>query len=188
MPKPETPYAKDELMLFLEQSYQDVRVFFAELDDATFFRPQGEAWSPAQHLDHLCRAVAPLAQAMVLPKLVLRFRFGKGPGTSRTYDEIREVYLAGLERGVKARGRFLPTADVDDPTRAADVHKERLRDWQRAGHALISATTRWREEHLDGYFLPHPAIGKLTIREMLFFTLYHNRHHLERVRSRLTDG
>jgi len=30
---------------------------------------------------------------------------------------------------------------------------------------------------VDQYQLPHPVLGKLTIREMLFFTIYHNLRH-----------
>ena len=33
------------------------------------------------------------------------------------------------------------------------------------------------EKDLDNYILPHPLLGKLTIREMLFFTIYHVQHH-----------
>lgn len=33
------------------------------------------------------------------------------------------------------------------------------------------------EEELDNYILPHPLIGKTTIREMLYFTIYHVQHH-----------
>ncbi len=29
--------------------------------------------------------------------------------------------------------------------------------------------------------MPHPLIGRLTVREMLFFTLLHTRHHLDRI-------
>ena len=30
---------------------------------------------------------------------------------------------------------------------------------------------------LDAVLLPHPLLGKLTVREMLFFTVYHVQHH-----------
>ena len=33
------------------------------------------------------------------------------------------------------------------------------------------------EKDLDFYVLPHPLIGKLTLREMLFFCIYHVQHH-----------
>ena len=56
--------------------------------------------------------------------------------------------------------------------------------------AQIQATTvlrNWRDTDLDKYFLPHPLLGKLTIREMLFFTLYHDRHHVNNVRKLLDN-
>ena len=39
------------------------------------------------------------------------------------------------------------------------------------------------EEDLDYYVLPHPLLGKLTLREMLYFTIYHVKHHEKQIRS-----
>lgn len=50
---------------------------------------------------------------------------------------------------------------------------------------LWSAIDVWRDADLDRYLLPHPLLGKLTLREMLFFTLYHNYHHVQSVAARL---
>jgi hypothetical protein len=51
--------------------------------------------------------------------------------------------------------------------------------WLQIGQRLIGAVKRnWGESELDSYILPHPILGKLTIREMLFFTLYHDTLHL----------
>ena len=47
-------------------------------------------------------------------------------------------------------------------------------------------TLRWSEKKLDRYQAPHPALGKLTIREMLYFTIFHNVHHARLVAERLT--
>jgi hypothetical protein len=44
--------------------------------------------------------------------------------------------------------------------------------------ALHAALGRWGERSLDRLRLPHPALGTLTVREMLLFTLYHNLHHV----------
>jgi hypothetical protein len=38
---------------------------------------------------------------------------------------------------------------------------------------------------LERIRLPHPLLGRLTTREMLFFTLYHNQHHVEVAKRRL---
>ncbi len=49
---------------------------------------------------------------------------------------------------------------------------------------LVGKIPGWSEAALDRYRLPHPLLGKLTVREMLFFTLYHNAHHLDQVAGR----
>ena len=53
---------------------------------------------------------------------------------------------------------------------------------------LWLAIGSWREQDLDRYVLPHPLLGKLTLREMLFFTLYHNYHHVRNVAARLQSA
>ena len=53
---------------------------------------------------------------------------------------------------------------------------------KRAGDSLVTAVGKWRERDLDKYRLPHPVLGKISVREMLFFTHYHDLHHLEIVR------
>jgi hypothetical protein len=50
---------------------------------------------------------------------------------------------------------------------------------------LGRALGRWSEQELDRVTLPHPLLGKLTAREVAYFTVYHGRHHVEAVRRRL---
>jgi len=49
----------------------------------------------------------------------------------------------------------------------------------------VRAITAWGDDALDRYRLPHPLIGKLTLREMLVFTLFHFDHHRDNVARRL---
>jgi uncharacterized damage-inducible protein DinB len=53
---------------------------------------------------------------------------------------------------------------------------------------LCAAIAQWPETALDARRLPHPLIGRLTVREMLLFTVYHNRHHLENVQRRFASA
>ena len=55
-----------------------------------------------------------------------------------------------------------------------------------AAAALVTEVERWSERAMDRYRLPHPLLGQLTVREMLFFTLYHNVHHIHVVARRLS--
>jgi len=59
-----------------------------------------------------------------------------------------------------------------------------LGKWQSVVPNLSAAVRRWDEAALDRYQLPHPILGKLTVREMLYFTLYHLGHHAQIVAAR----
>ena len=151
-------------------------------EDAFFDRPAPDVWSPAENLLHLLRSVGAVASAMRYPKLVLRALFGRARA-SRRYAEVVELYQARLDRGAKAMGRYLPV--LDEPVDAAAKARSRdrlLAGWDREAMALVTALERWNEKELDRLRLPHPLLDKLTVREMLFFTLYHNRYHAKVVR------
>ena len=66
--------------------------------------------------------------------------------------------------------------------RAAELYEQRK--LQEAVDELRAAIARWPDRSLDRYQLPHPLLGKLTLREMLIFTAYHQMHHLEGVKRR----
>jgi len=42
---------------------------------------------------------------------------------------------------------------------------------------LIAKISNWKDEDLDHFLLPHPLLGKITLREMLYFTDFHILHH-----------
>jgi hypothetical protein len=49
--------------------------------------------------------------------------------------------------------------------------------WSKASKELILVAEKWDEGELDQYQLPHPTLGKRTIREMFYFTIFHNLRH-----------
>jgi hypothetical protein len=126
--------------------------------------------------------VRPVALALGLPRFVLWLRFGRGAGASRSFEALREAYLARLAAGATA-GRFTPSPQPP-PMDAAAYRDSVLGSWRAANADLRARVAGWNEAALDRYLLPHPALGTLTVREMLFFTLYHNAHHLNLVASR----
>jgi hypothetical protein len=42
---------------------------------------------------------------------------------------------------------------------------------------MVDFINKWKAADMEIYLLPHPLLGKLTIREMLLFTIYHIEHH-----------
>ncbi len=148
---------------------------FGELSDEEFLAPQGSHWSPAGHLRHLAKSVRAVARGMRLPAVALLF-FGLARGRSRSYEEIREAYGEALAAGGKA-GRFAPGGGERDRDSV-------ISEWLSSNRQLTDALAEWSEKALDRYRLPHPLLGKLTVREMLFFTIHHNAHHARRVLER----
>jgi hypothetical protein len=156
--------------------------YLMTLSDDQFFAPQGEAWSPADHLRHLEKSSTPLVLALKLPRWALALRFGRGTGRSRSFDEIRAVYRQRLAEGGQA-GRFAPRA-MPIPPDQAGTRRDIMNAWTRVTVELQNAIGRWPADALDRQLLPHPLLGPLTVREMIAFTVYHTSHHLRRVAER----
>ncbi len=166
---------KPELLSKLKESNQRVVNWFAEISTDKFFQREGEAWSASDNLDHLIKSHKPIAKALKLPKFTLRTMFGSANQPSRGYEAICQVYKDTLAAGGVASGRFLPNQQIPDNPEA--IKKDLLNQFSNASADLVSVAEKWAEADLDGYLLPHPLIGKLTIREMLYFTIYHNLRH-----------
>jgi hypothetical protein len=187
------PYSKDEIMAALSAETDAVHTFFAEIDhgatdrsplqQSSFFTAPAGVWSPAENLVHLIKSSAPVVMALKLPKIALRLRFGKAKMPSRTLAVVRAMYTEVAVAGdAVATGDYVP--EVDDFS--AESRTRILSKWQSKSAELVAVTGKWSEHDLDKYVLPHPLLGTMTVREILFFTLYHNLHHVNDV-QRLLD-
>jgi DinB superfamily len=157
--------------------------YWGGFDTAAFLAPVGDAWSPADNVRHLTKSMRAVTRGLGVPRLLLLLAFRRGQTRSRPYDAVREVYRARLAQGASA-GRFAPEARPAPPD--PDAERARIMAYHAtAVEALCAATERWPEPALDRRRLPHPLLGPLTVREMLFFTLYHNQHHVDNVRRRI---
>ena len=108
----------------------------------------------------------------------IEFLFGKTNRPSKTYDELVTKYKAKLAAGGRASGPFIP------PLSILKKKDELMKKYTEQKQKLISKIEKQSEKDLDVYILPHPLLGKVTLREMLYFTIHHNEHHLETARSR----
>lgn len=168
---------KDEIAQALNESHEAFLEFAGGLSDEDFNASRNEKWSTAEQVDHIRRGIAPLAQAFALPKFVPRMLFGKAASASRDYDTIVATYRQKLAEGGRASGRFIPDSDHERTALAAAVRSKLS--------SLIKGFSKLSEEELDAIRLPHPILGKLTVREMLYFTIYHVRHHHRAARVNL---
>ena len=57
------------------------------------------------------------------------------------------------------------------------IKREILDRWSSVSTELVIQAEKWQENEMDLYQLPHPLLGNLTVREILYFTIYHNLRH-----------
>jgi hypothetical protein len=169
---------KQQIVAALNEKIDAFNKYISQLNKEQFEISANGKWSAGQNLDHLIRAIKPLQVAYSLPKFALVVLFGKANRPPRTYDELVIKYKAKLNAGGKASGPFIPPAvDFEKKDRL-------LKKYATQKQKLIKKIEKQSETDLDKYILPHPLLGKLTLREMLYFTIHHNEHHLDLLKSR----
>ena len=165
----------------LHQAVESVCEYVRKLSKEQFvFAPTGK-WNAGQQLDHLIRSIKPLNLAYALPVAILKLRFGVANRPSKTYAGLVDKYETKLAGGGRASGRFIPEMIPFES-------KDKLCDkYQKEKEKLNRKISRMEEPVLDKYILPHPLLGMLTLREMLFFTIHHNHHHLNLMKKYLEE-
>ena len=175
------PRNREELRDALYTSFSAVdSVASAATEEQFSYRPRGIKWSMGENLDHLVLSSMGIASALGRPKDFFT-RFGTPDQPSRPYRELATRYFINM-RGAKSLPDYSP--DPQQPK----TREELLNSWQMICDKYDERLQQhWTEEELDQYVLRHPRFGKLTMREMLCFTIYHNYHHLEAMRRTLED-
>jgi hypothetical protein len=168
----------EQIIIKTQEAFAAVPALCITIPDNRFFESRGEKWSGAQHVRHLVISTKTTTAAYALPKFIVRLVAGRPNRSSRTYDELVEKYRAKLQAGGKASGRYIPKE-------IKPASKEKLfRDWDRSTQEYIKALrSNWKDAQLDQYIVPHPLLGKITLRELGYFTIYHTYHHMESIRN-----
>lgn len=180
------PFAKNELIANFGKANKDVSTYFSSVALTQFFTAPVNRWSPAANLDHLIKSITPVSLALRLPTFLLAILFGKATVGSKRIGQIKQIYLGKLAEGAKASRAFTPKSDNNpsDPAKSKDFL---LAKWDKATEKLMLSFSEWNENDLETIRLPHPILGKLTVREMMLFTLYHYSHHTNNVEKLLSE-
>ena len=174
---------KPELIQQLKIHHSNFADYIINLSETDFlFSLNNEKWTSGQQLEHIVMSVIPLVKALSLPTFVLGFVFGKANRSSKTYDELIAKYHSKLQAGGIAPARFSPKKiSVKE---SVQVKNKLLKLVDKLCHQL----EKLNESQLDKYILPHPLLGKLTLREMFYFTSYHVQHHLKIAKQNLSKA
>ncbi len=164
---------KKEIIAATQTAKNDLLTTLNNVDDALFLKSRGEKWGIAENVIHLEMSVKPLNSAYLLPKFVLNWKFGKPNRPSRTYDELVARYkerVASVTVANASPFKPLLPQGADRQSIVESFEKQHL--------TYLKRFDAWSESDLDSIILPHPALGKITLREMGFFTAMHiGLHH-----------
>lgn len=155
----------------LNENHQLFIEYIHSLSNDQFEQSKNDKWTPGQQLEHIFLSIRPVRLILSAPKFILSLVWGKAKRPSKTYDELINKYKLKLTQGGRASAMFLPKS-VSFNKRLA-LSSSILKEI----NFLNKSLEKYSEEDLDHYILPHPLLGKITIREMMYFTICHVEHH-----------
>ena len=139
------------------------------------YTPSPNRWSVGQHIFHLRQANNALLKGLKIPNIIKRYQFGKRNRASRNYDVVVQNYNNKLSK--------IPPGTVAPISKSMpqpkDILREKcLKDLYILTEKIKKKSTKLSDNTLDNLLLPHPLMGKMTIRELLMWNAYHTQHHL----------
>lgn len=172
---------RNELIDKLNKNYISFIEYINSLTDDEFVVSLNDKWTAGQQLDHILRSVKPLTQ-ILSAKSRIESNFGMTERRSLSYEEIVNNYKIELEKGGQATGKFVPEKiNSNQKNELTAALSDNLKK-------LLENLTDYTDQELDNLVLPHPLLGNLTIREMIYFTIYHVGHHHEKIKQNFVSS
>ncbi len=170
---------KQELKNELQKVHSEFAGYVLELNDTDFCFAYPAKWSAGQHLQHIVLSVGTLNRAIGNTDFMRPIAEMEPQRLPFSIDELSEVYRSVIKKGTQAPARFVPEV-------VQTGEKQQIEDaLHKVLAALCSHIDEYTEPQLDEFTLPHPFIGRLSLREMLYFTIYHAQHHFLLARQNL---
>ena len=170
---------KTEIITAVENAFTKFSQTCNGIEDVTFFKRPDEKWSVAENVQHLIISTNTSSLAWYLPLFLVRWIGGTPNRNSRTYDELKDKYYKKLSEGGRASSRFVPK-----PIEIKYGKQKLMDNWNKAIAKFIKTLNKNRSENdLDNYLVKHPLLGRITLRELGYFTIFHTEHHLHSIQK-----
>lgn len=152
--------------------------YIDRLDEQKFIYSLNGKWSAGQHLQHILLTIMPFSKVLS-SKEFIQEKFGYIDRLTWDYETVLDNYL---KTSLKAPEQFLPKERIhlNQKTQIISEIHENLKN-------IENLLNQFSEDELDTMSLPHPLLGKLTIREMFYLMSYHPLHHMKQIEQILED-
>jgi hypothetical protein len=135
--------------------------------------PAGK-WTTGQHIVHLIQSTKPLVRALSLPGFVLRWKFGSANRPSRDYETIVARYH---EKLAAVNGQVVSPFSQNMPATPPEGKEALIAELAALNKKLNRKMAGYSDAQLDNLLVPHPLMGRMTLREILMWNAYHTEHH-----------
>lgn len=169
---------KSEIIQELKRIQHGLTASIQPLTQSQFDAGTDTSWSASGYLKHLILSNKPFVRGLSFPKDKLADRFGQSTQPPRSYDALVAMYQSRLDDGIRAEDYEAVTPiSYRLPEGITDEKAYFIEVWNETHEKMFTELENWEDADLDKYQLPHPAINLISIREMLYFTIYHNNLH-----------
>lgn len=166
---------KEEIADLLEEKHQVLFNWLESQPDDNWEKGPDEKWTVGQQILHLVSSLQLLNNALSYPRFFLKYKFGLCNREPRAYNTIVKRYQEKLLNNKDK-------AKVFNQKLKKPLQKDRerlLTRLQIQNKKLQYKLRKISDVNLDTLVIPHPLMGKMTIREIIMWTAHHTEHHTE---------
>ncbi|MGI9138519.1 MAG: DinB family protein [Sediminibacterium sp.] len=170
---------KQSVIKLLNETNDQFNSYIKTLDKNQFESNPSNKWSAGQDLQHLVKVLKIVNIGFIVPKFILSILFGKNNNEIRSFETLRDTYSKALSHGAKSPAIYVPKPIL------FQGKENLLLSHVKLNASLIKKINNTSEFDLDKYRLPHPILGKVTLKELAIFSCFHTQHHLELLHKKI---
>lgn len=171
---------REQLTSYFVTNHNKFVDYIQLLDDRQFLHAANGKWSAGQQLSHIQLCLKPIAQVLA-SKDYIRQTFGPVDRPYMDHEAVVKAYTAALQNGGKSPDRFVP------PAISTEEKDNIAQDVNALVQTIQQQLNTFSEDEMDNLALPHPLLGKMTVREFFYLMADHATHHLGQVQKNLTS-
>ncbi|HLP20502.1 MAG TPA: DinB family protein [Chitinophagales bacterium] len=164
--------SKPEITTALTEKYSAFTNYINSISATDYMYSYNGKWTAGQQLEHIVICVKPLVQVFSMDKNAIAQTFGTTNKTGRDYETLLSEYQTKLTEGGKAPTKFVP-----DTITTIEQRPALTETLPKLINKLNEKIETFSEQELDTLCIPHPLLGSISLREMLYNAIYHVQHH-----------
>ncbi len=170
-----------EIIAKFNETHEAFILYIDSLAEAEFLHSHNnEKWNAGQQMNHIGVSLGALKKGMSLPNIALKMTFGITKEPTKSYEEVVKKYTDRLKEPYDISGsKFDPEPMAFSDKTAAIDRFNSTKD------KLLKAYQKFSDSDAEKYVLPHPLIGKLSMKEFMLFNIFHVQHHHKRTQEYL---